>query len=635
MIYWKSGINKNERIRILNTLEELKYYCNEKQPVGAIMLSGEWGCGKTYFIENELRKELEKTHVIIRISLFGLSSIESIKNEVQLNWLHSYIDEKSETKGLGEKGIKTLQGLMNVANEETKNKFGPVGFIINKLSSLDIVDFIKVAPTIGNKKVVLVFDDLERSSLSTNDMLGCINDYCENLSIHTIVVANEEYVKLKNADKETNKTIKYETIKEKIIYKTLIFNPDYCSIIENIINNYECNSDGYKQFLITCIPKINNIFMAFDSPIILKKEKVLTNRPHNIRSLKYALHDFERIYKILPTKYFKNIDVWMSSFICYSLCCKANLIDFNKKDSPYGDLFEPSIEQTLFPEEYDSNCITNGMKEYVQNGTWNLKTISKELDTIMENEKKSELELIKNYYLDLKEADLNKYFSELLARAYGGGLSLYDYVSFISTCKNLRINNLLPNEIYWENVNNGIRLHCENLIKFGEEQPNLVNRIDINDGYSEFEKSAYKIISDFLSERILEFEKNKQEYIRLIEKNPIDAIRKVKNCFFVKFDMDMAIATAKGFIQNPNKRKRYIAEKFENAWEVNISNEKFEYQSSMESFKSLKEKIQAYSNQCEKENLKISKINTDNFIKILKSLIKTIQTKIDNEGEAI
>ena len=90
--------NKIERIRILKTLEELKYYCNEKQPVGAIMLSGEWGCGKTYFIENELRKELEKTHVIIRISLFGLSSIESIKNEVQLNWLQSYIDEKSELK---------------------------------------------------------------------------------------------------------------------------------------------------------------------------------------------------------------------------------------------------------------------------------------------------------------------------------------------------------------------------------------------------------------------------------------------------------------------------------------------------------------------------------------------------------
>ena len=275
------------------------------------------------------------------------------------------------------------------------------------------------------------------------------------------------------------------------------------------------------------------------------------------------------------------------------------------------------------------------MKKFVQNGKWNLKTISKELDTIVENEKKSELELIKNYYLDLNEADLNKYFSELLERAYGGGLSLYDYVSFISTCKNLRIYNLLPNTIDWNKVNKGIQIQCEKLIESGEEQPSLINRIDINDGYSEVEESAYKIISDFLSERILEFEKNKQEYNCLIENNPIDAIRKVEHCFFVKFDMDMAIATAKGFIQNPNKRKRYIAENFENAWEDNFSNENFEYQSSMESFKSLKEMIQAYSNQCEKKNLKISKINTDNFIKILKSLIKTIQTRIDNEGEAI
>ena len=154
---------------------------------------------------------------------------------------------------------------MNVVNEETKNKFGPVGFIINKLSSLDIVNFIKVAPIIGNKKVVLVFDDLERSSLSTNDMLGCINDYCENLRIHTIVVANEEYVKLKNADKETNKTIKYETIKEKIIYKTLVFNPDYCSIIENIINNYDCNSDGYKQFNLILKSLIKTIQTKIDN----------------------------------------------------------------------------------------------------------------------------------------------------------------------------------------------------------------------------------------------------------------------------------------------------------------------------------------------------------------------------------
>ena len=28
----------------MDTLEELKYYCDEPQPVGALMLTGEWGC---------------------------------------------------------------------------------------------------------------------------------------------------------------------------------------------------------------------------------------------------------------------------------------------------------------------------------------------------------------------------------------------------------------------------------------------------------------------------------------------------------------------------------------------------------------------------------------------------------------
>ena len=37
-----------------------------------------------------------------------------------------------------------------------------------------------ISNTISQKKVILVFDDLERSNISSTDLLGCINDYCEN-----------------------------------------------------------------------------------------------------------------------------------------------------------------------------------------------------------------------------------------------------------------------------------------------------------------------------------------------------------------------------------------------------------------------------------------------------------------------
>jgi Mg-chelatase subunit ChlI len=50
----------------LDTLKELKYYCEEDTPVGAMLLTGEWGCGKTYLIDHGLKDTLENTHIIIR-----------------------------------------------------------------------------------------------------------------------------------------------------------------------------------------------------------------------------------------------------------------------------------------------------------------------------------------------------------------------------------------------------------------------------------------------------------------------------------------------------------------------------------------------------------------------------------------
>ena len=56
----------------MNTLNELLYYCEEPEPVGAVLLTGEWGCGKTYLIDNELKEALEnRTHAeFVRIHPF-------------------------------------------------------------------------------------------------------------------------------------------------------------------------------------------------------------------------------------------------------------------------------------------------------------------------------------------------------------------------------------------------------------------------------------------------------------------------------------------------------------------------------------------------------------------------------------
>ena len=47
----------------MRTLDELMYYCEEPEPVGAALLTGEWGCEKTYFMDTEMKEALkDKAH---------------------------------------------------------------------------------------------------------------------------------------------------------------------------------------------------------------------------------------------------------------------------------------------------------------------------------------------------------------------------------------------------------------------------------------------------------------------------------------------------------------------------------------------------------------------------------------------
>lgn len=79
----------------MKTLDELLYYCEEPEPVGAVLLTGEWGCGKTYLIDNELKEALENKAHLIRISLFGITTIEGIHMAVKQEWISEYTKEKN------------------------------------------------------------------------------------------------------------------------------------------------------------------------------------------------------------------------------------------------------------------------------------------------------------------------------------------------------------------------------------------------------------------------------------------------------------------------------------------------------------------------------------------------------------
>ena len=63
----------------------------------------------------------------------------------------------------------------------------------------------------AKKRVVLVFDDLNRSQLDWGKFVGTINEYCENKGFTTIVIGDMEAIR---ANPKFD-TMLYKTVKEK------------------------------------------------------------------------------------------------------------------------------------------------------------------------------------------------------------------------------------------------------------------------------------------------------------------------------------------------------------------------------------------------------------------------------------
>lgn len=622
----------------MNIIEELKYYCNISQPVGALMLTGEWGCGKTYLIKNKLKEELRDTHAFLIISLFGIESIQELKNEVKRCWLYALSESKMPAIEIADK-IPKLERIMKAVSESI-SEFIPekVKTISNGVFSFNAFDFVNIKPDIGNKKVILVFDDLERANILTGDLLGCINDYCENLHINTIVVANEEKIKSDNTE-----NIKYDEIKEKIIQRTLHYTPDYLDIILNVIHEASF-SVSYKNFLKANKDSICNIFsgsFANDKTIEnlltnkysgnsreemeIERQKImdlLHQRPHNIRSLKCALQDFQRIYEVLDEKQIPKKEKWLFSFFSYVLSFRAGLI----QDTPaYGSLFSEEKLSILYSGVYDSRYITTGIKEWIRNGEWKQEILDTEFDYVLRREKavSPEEKVRTNRLLDLEENDVNAGFPVLLQNAYSGCIELSDYVNILyNYCWSRKYKIPLP-AVDWNKICEGIYKCIHRMQLAGEAQPQYRAIISEEDKkyFLPQELCAYNIIDEFLNENVLMFDRNRKLYIDLLKTESISAWSQLQNKRFNRFDKEMADVTMESFSNTKNADKNIFIEYFKKTWSYILDTQDFRLESSEDGFSYLKDSLLIFRDQCNEKELFISVVHANDFIHTVESLI--------------
>lgn len=649
----------------MNTLEELLYYCNEPEPVGALLLTGEWGCGKTYLIDHALKEKLKDKAFLLRISLFGLSSLEEIHAAVKQAWMEAYCKNKGMNDATMERAQKGKEFV-------TKLDFLPDW--IKGVASTNWTSFVEIGRMIGDKSVILVFDDLERCKIDCVDVLGSINDYCENKKFHTIIVANQDkiqisseasqidaeiefidnqknrrdtpenkqaVIKLKVPPKAESGTITYPEIKEKIIQRTIKYMPDYPAIVHTVIDEmkYEETECGkcYKIFVKKCEKGLLELFSPEKG--YLEKHTGNSNngvnqstknnnailcheRPHNIRSLKCAINDFYRVYKILIENEFPNVDRWFYSFTSYMIAYKAGIA----KDGIYGTILTDQEVRMLYPV-FQNQYMFTAVKKWILHGVWDQDALKCEIEIIKECERaKTPTDIVRtNRIIDIEEEIVYEGFPAVLEMAYTGRLSLDDYVQFIRNCCWARTYGFtLPLIINWEDVKTGIKICINSLISIHPEGQQLHSIIekDNKKDLTEDEWSAYQIIDEFQNGNVLMFSNNRKLYIDGMNTDAFTSFIACQNKRFDMFNEEMALATADAYARSNNQDKCQFPGYFEGLWDSNLTLPDIKIKESIAGFQKLLILLKEQKIHLQNSNKAFAVKHTDVFIQIVTELLE-------------
>ncbi len=398
------------------TVDELEERLKNEFPnvYKSILINGDWGIGKTYFLKN---KYLENNEYIY-ISLFGCSSVEAIKTEI-------YSKLNNICKWIGK--------IKNISQRVNGNSIGlgPISLPITYWET-DIHEAIN--KNIKDKVLTVVIDDFERKSKEINieDILGVIETIVEIKNINVILVANEQQI-------ETEDKNKFVKFKEKVIQKTY--------------NVHKYSKEAPKEvikYMLQDMETKTNIDIAQISNIALE---VFQSHPvNNLRTLEKGINFIKLILQYLNFEELEMNEI--KDVIVASLSVVIEAMDgiYSQKDekNQKGSLIERIIEDS---GDKLTCCI---IKNYFKESYFTSKKstiVNLLLDIYFDKDVQSNCEKLNQFYRDLHTIDENKeeidlfYMSEEQLKE-----KIYNFYNnyIINTDKLLDVNNWFKklNEVY-------------------------------------------------------------------------------------------------------------------------------------------------------------------------------------------
>jgi len=313
-----------EHLTMKQAQGEILEYVKKHSYNYALLIDGEWGCGKTYFIKNTVIPEIEKipiktpeqedsatengeepkTKEVIYASLYGIKSIDDIAQQI----MQILAEKKLNIKGKWLAGLKFSAEIIEKifsSNEGATNQIA--GASIQFVSDWE--------------NYVMIFDDLERTHLPINEVFGYINQFVEQNNATVILVANEkeidsalmqenleqrylvclsDSIKYSNEKKppftpeDMNERLedvfgesdRYKKIKEKLIGRTIYFKPDLEELIKQITKGVK--DETARKAIEEMIPQIVKIMRQEDH--------------YNLRTYQFALAFLEKVILSMKKK---------------------------------------------------------------------------------------------------------------------------------------------------------------------------------------------------------------------------------------------------------------------------------------------------------------------------------------------
>lgn len=250
--------------------KSIQEYLAEENVDYVLLLSGKWGCGKTYLID-EIMKEREEENC--KISLNGVSTIESLKTRL---FLHS-IPKREKLKNWDLNPLMT--SCISLFDHFPWGKF-----IEPTLSGI-------AKPLLENVliKRPVIFDDIERTKIDIKEFFGFLRVFQDEIKQPIVVIGCEDKIKESMGDSKT-----YSEIKEKVIGRTLIKHANLKEIITQFTRCFDLPSEWLGE-----VAQV--LLFIFD---VLQTEKDENGKCYeNLRAFKIALKEVSVYLKHISSQY--------------------------------------------------------------------------------------------------------------------------------------------------------------------------------------------------------------------------------------------------------------------------------------------------------------------------------------------